>query len=145
MKAAKKIVRILILFLTSTWGVVFGIFAPVIIIRGETPIFSHPIMNVWMIAAVVGYIVPCFLVMLDLYKTAAGFSVAGTVMFLYVHGVLSGMLSRGEDSYEASFMYLPQIFMTILTILYIFIVTEFGQKRKEELNAPAQSILERKD
>jgi len=145
MKAGKKAIRILIILLTATWGVFLGILAPLIIARGEDPIFRHYVMDVWLIAGIIGYIIPCFLVMLNVYKTAAGFSIAGTVMYLYVHGVMMSLRNREQDYYEASFMYLPQIFMTVMTILNIYIMSQISEKKKEQRNAKAPSILDKRE
>jgi hypothetical protein len=149
MKAAKITIRILILLLTSIWGVFFGLLTPIYILN--EPLFEilHNIAAVWAIMAVVGYFIPCFLVMLDLSKIAAGISIVGTIMTLYIHSALTSLHKTGigEESPDASFMYLPQIFMTILTILYVFIInphyiTQAQQKRKDRHNAPTPSILD---
>jgi len=144
MKAAKKILRGLIIFHTSTWGIIFGIFVPCVIMLGELDISPHYIMKVWVVMAILGYIIPCFLVMIDCAKIAAAFSVVGTGMVLYIHSVMTGMNNPGEDGGTgASFMYLPQIFMIVLTVLYIFVVYSMKERRADKHNAPAPSILEK--
>jgi hypothetical protein len=140
MKAAKITIRIMVMFLTAVWGLILGIAAPLFIMSSDLGIASHHVLRVWLVMAVVGYFAPCFLMMFDKSKIAAGFSIAGTVMALYIHSVFS--------EHAQSFTYLPQIFMTILTLLYIFIInphyiTEVNQKRLAKLNAPAPSIFEK--
>ena len=148
MKAAKKLIRILIIFFTSTWGVFFGLLAPFIAKSdGEfLPEGYAYVFNIWIIMAILGYFVPCFLVMLDFYKTAAIFSAAGTVLALIIHGILEPLANAGEDSGSgASFMYLPQIFITILTIIYIFVMRnmrEDKEDKKVKRNEKAPSILD---
>jgi len=129
------------MFLSSVWGIIFGILAPLFIINSNMEIASHHALRVWLVMAAVGHLVPCFLVMFDKSKIAAAFSVIGTVLMLYIHSVFS------EHTY--SFTYMPQIFMTILTILYIFVInphyiTGVSEKRHAKLNAPAPSVLERR-
>lgn len=141
MKAAKITMRILVILFTSVWGVFFGIITPIVIMSDKLlPAGSDYIIVVWLITAVTGYFIPCFLVMLNFSKAAAGFSIAGTILTLYIHSALTSL------EHNASFMYLPQIFMTIFTVIYIFIINhnyigELNKKRIEKRDAPAPSIL----
>jgi len=146
MKAVKIILKILIILLASVWGVFFGILTPIIIMGGDLPIANHYILKVWIIAAAAGYFMPCFLAMLGKAKTAAVFSAAGTAMTLYLHTVMSSMFNPEDlDKIDASFMYLPQIFMTVLTILYIFVINpHYLSGRNKKINAPAPSIFDDK-
>ena len=149
MKAAKIFIKIVAILLTSVWGVLFGILTPVFIMGGDLPVASHYIIKVWLVMAVAGYLAPCVFVMLDMSRTAAAFSVSGTALSLFIHGVMSSMFNPSDaDKIDASFMYLPQIFMTILTILYIFVVNPqylsgINRKRAAKFNAPAPSIMEK--
>ncbi|MDR2531376.1 MAG: hypothetical protein LBC82_00830 [Oscillospiraceae bacterium] len=141
MKAAKITVRVLVILLTSVWGFFFGILAPIVLMNGDLEVSSHYIMKVWLVAAIAGYFVPCFLIMLGRAKIAACFAIAGTALTLFIHVILEPITVE-----NASFMYLPQIFITILIILYVFItnphyISDIKQKRYERLNAPAPSIL----
>jgi peptidoglycan/LPS O-acetylase OafA/YrhL len=141
MKAAKKIIRILVLFMTSIWGVLLGILAPIVIMNSEMEIASHHALRVWLVMAAAGYLAPCFLIMFDKAKIAAASAIAGTALMLYIHEVFAG--------HTYTFMYMPQIFMTILAVLYVFAVnphyiTGQVQKRKDKLNAPAPSIFDKR-
>jgi hypothetical protein len=141
MKTAKILIRITALLLTSLWGVIFGILAPIAVMGSEMGIASHHALRVWIIMAAAGYFAPCVLIMLNKSKTAAAFSIIGTILSLYIHSVFS--------EHAESFMYLPQIFMTILAVLYVFVInphyiTGKIQERNERLNAPAPSILEKR-
>ncbi|MCL2636742.1 MAG: hypothetical protein FWD48_00075 [Oscillospiraceae bacterium] len=141
MKFAKKIIRIIILLITSVCGVFLGVIAPLFIMNSELGIASHHALRVWLIAAAVGYFAPCFLIMLDKAKLAAACAIAGTALTLYIHAVFS------EHAY--SFTYMPQIFMTILAVIYVFVInphyiTGRIENRREKLNAPAPSILEKR-
>jgi hypothetical protein len=140
MNTGKKTIRILAILLSSVWGIFFGILAPIVIMTSDMGIASHYALRIWIIAAVAGYFAPCFLMMLDKSKIAAVSAVTGTALTLFVHSVFSG--------HAQAFMYLPQIFMTILAILYVFVTNPYylgdiKQKRKERLNAPAPSILDK--
>jgi hypothetical protein len=140
-KAAKITIRIIIMFLAAVWGLLLGIAGPLFIMGSDMQIASHHALRVWLVMAVAGLIAPCFLVMLDKSRTAAIFAVGGTALMLYIHTVFA------EHTY--TFTYMPQLFMTILTILYVFIlnphyVTEPNQRRRDRLNAPAPSILDKR-
>ena len=146
MKAAKTIIKILVILLTSVWGVFFGILAPLVFRSDDFYIDIHGIMLVCIIMAIIGYIVPCFLIMLNLSKSAAGFSITGTILMLFIHNSLGKIEQYGVNSV----LYLPQIFMTILTIIYIFVLNPqylegHKQKHAEKRNAAAPSILDRKE
>jgi hypothetical protein len=153
MKAAKITIRVIVLFLTSVWGVFFGLIGPVIIMGGDiivsdtggsyVDVSGHFVIRLWVAATIAGYFVPCFLMMLNRTKAAACFALLGTVLTLYIHTILGTMT-------EASFMYMPQIFMTILAVIYIFVInphyiTGRIDRRSERLNAPAPSILGSRD
>ncbi|MCL2077815.1 MAG: hypothetical protein FWH08_05345 [Oscillospiraceae bacterium] len=140
MKAAKITVRILVILLTSVCGAVFGILVPVFLMGGDSDGAMRNISVIWIIMSLTGYFAPCFLVMLDFPKLAIAFSLAGTALTLYLHSAIA-------EFYTASYMYLPQIFMTVLTVLYFFavnpqLISGANQKRRDKLNAPAPSILD---
>jgi hypothetical protein len=140
MNTAKIILRFLIILITSTWGVFFGVLAPLFIMGSEMGISEHYILKVWLITAVIGYFAPCVFAMLNMAKIAAVCSIIGTALTLFIHAEFS--------EHAQSFMYLPQIFMTILTVIYVVIlnpqyIDKKLQKRRERLDAPAPSILEK--
>jgi hypothetical protein len=141
-KAARIIIKIMVLLLASIWGLLLGIGLPLFAMNSgiESAPYSSALI-IWLVMTAVGLLAPCFLVMLGKAGIAAAFSAAGTVLTLYIHSRLS--------EYIYSVAYLPQIFMTILTTLYIFAlnphyITEPRQKRRDKLNAPAPSILEKR-
>ncbi|MCL2108005.1 MAG: hypothetical protein FWH20_01490 [Oscillospiraceae bacterium] len=139
MKAVKITIKVLVILLTSIWGLIFGLFVPLMMRSDEYFEVMHGILLFWVIMSIVGYFVPCFLVMLNLSKTAAGFSLVGTALALYLHSLIT-------PYFTGSFMYLPQMFMSIFTILYVFAINpQYFQKRRDRDNAPAQSVLEKRD
>jgi len=143
MKAAKITIKVLILLLTSVFGLVCGVLVPLMLLSDEYFAVMHGLCAVWLFMSVPGFFIPCFMVMLNFSKIAAGCSVIGTVMTLYIHVNIA-------EYFTASFMYLPQIFMTILTVLFIFVtnpqfLSGYRQKQTDKLNASAPSILDRKE
>lgn len=130
------------MFLTSIWGLLFGIGLPLFAMNSEAEVSAYKgTLWLWIFMAVIGLIAPCLLIMLDKTKTAAGLSAAGTVLALHIHSSLS--------EYIYSVAYLPQIFMTILAVLYVFVVnphyiTGQAEKRNAKLNAPAPSIFDKR-
>lgn len=148
MRAARIILKILILFLTSTWGLIFGIFSPLLMMNYDVVDYSlseHPVFILWLIMGISGYIVPCVFVMLKLYKLSCVFSVSGTIMVFVIHSTFLNM-KAGNVETSPSFMYLPQILMTILVIIFAVMenfkqIMEIFSRREEKLNAKAPSIL----
>jgi membrane-bound ClpP family serine protease len=136
---AKKFIRAMVMFLTAIWGLFFGLLGSINMLLYDMGFeFPPHVPWVWLIMTLIGYFTPCLLIMFDRVKIAAAFSAAGTILMLYIHSVFS--------DYIRSVTYLPQIFVTILVIIYIFVVnphyiTEPKKTRKDKLNAPAPSIL----
>lgn len=148
MKVVLIILKILTLILTAIWGVVFGILSPIFLMSSDLSsltVSGHPVFILWIIMGVVGYIVPCVLIMLKMYKTSAAFSLAGTVMVIIIHSIFMGM-KNGTSETSPSFLYLPQIFMTVLSIIiavtqnFNVILNAYANKKSKE-NLPSPSVL----
>ncbi len=145
MKAYKWINRVLVLLLTATWGLAFGVLAPISMINTPDYLIStHWVLPFWIVFGVVGYFVPCILNTLNLYKLSAMFSVIGTIFLIIIHSVLLGL------DIHAEFLYMAQIFMTILTIAYAVAVNwskvaENKSKKEAERMQKSVSVLKERD
>ena len=128
MKAAKIILKIVILIMTSIWGIIFGIFAPLSIKFGDivNPIIAeHYIINVWLINSIVCYITGTVLIMLNLYKTAAGFHTVGMIVSFVIYGTFE-QLYQGNTEKSPAGLYMPIIFVTLLT-LALAVIANWGK------------------
>ena len=150
-KIIKKILKIIMLFLTAIWGIGCGILFPAFILATGSEIVSEdiansPVITVWLITSVIGYVIPAILVMCRLCKTASVMSILGFAGTLAVYSGFAQLYQYTEESSGPSELYLPCIFITIIII--VVTVLENADKiktwldgKKEEKNAPAPSIF----
>ena len=118
MKVAKIVLKVIILIMTSIWGIIFGIFAPLSIKFGDIvnpEIAQHYIIIVWLTNSIVCYIAGTVLIMLNLYKTAAVFHSVGMVVSFVIYGTFE-QLYQGHTDKSPAALYMPIIFVTLLTI-----------------------------
>lgn len=143
MKIAVKILKVLVLVMTAIWGIIFGIFAPISIMNNE--LVSDPIVSVWLINSIVCYVVGTILLMLNLHKIAAGFHTVGMVVTIIIYAVFEQLFAASTTGSPVA-LYMPVIFISILTIIIAFL-TNFKnfEKKLEEKDRkqyePAPSIL----
>ena len=138
MKIAIRVLKVLILVMTSICGIIFGIFAPLSIMLTDTvdpAISQHYIIKVWLINSVVCYIGGTVLLMLNLYKTAGCFHIAGMIVSIYIYAVFQG-LYEGQTASNPAGLYMPVIFITILTLVVVFLA---NKKKIEELLSKSKS------
>ncbi len=143
MKIAVKIIKIIILMMTAVWGIIFGIFAPLSIMQNE--ITDSPIIIVWLLNSVICYIPGTVVLMLGLHKTAAVFHTAGLITAIIVYAVFERLFAASPSGSPAA-LYMPVIFISILTIIVAFItnfqkLNERLAEREMKKYAPAPSIL----
>ena len=147
-KVFSIIIKILILILTTIWGVLFGIFAPLSIMFGDIvreEIATSPIIVVWLINSAVCYVGGTVLVMLNCTKIAAIVHTIGLIVTLYIHTAFSQLLTSLNGG-VLPVMYMPIIFVSILSII-LMVITNWNSwmKKAEERNAAkydeAPSIL----
>ena len=143
MKKLSVFLKVVMLFITAIWGLIFGIFVPVTFMvdpEGLVPEnFPPHIPVLWLTAAVAGFIVPCFLIKLKVYKVAAALSIAGGIAIIALHIALSKFGGFG-------WLYMPLLLGGAAVVL-IAVLDNWGayrikryQKKKRE-TAPAPSIL----
>ncbi len=151
MKAIKIILKVIMLILTAIWGIGCGILFPALMYdTGDdfvsAEIANNPVLIIWLITAIIGYVIPACLVMCKLYKTAASLSLSGFVGILIVYSKFADIYSHIEESTGPSGLYLPCIFITII-ILAIAVLenTDKISKKLEQhnnsKNAEAPSIF----
>ncbi len=148
MKIAINVLKITNIILTSIWGIIFGIFAPLSIMYGDIvsdQIANHYIVKVWLINSVLCYIIGTVILMLKLYKTALCFHTAGLGVSIYIYAVFQNIY-KGIEAQNPAQLYMPIIFVTFIT-LAITIIANYN-KINERLNAnkekqylPAPSVL----
>ena len=126
MKIAIRILKVLILIMTSVCGIIFGIFAPLSIMFNDivdAAISEHYIIKVWLINSVVCYITGTVLLMLNMYKTASCFHLAGLAVSIFIYAVFQG-LYEGQDAANPAGLYMPIIFVTFLTLITAFLANK---------------------
>lgn len=148
MNVYRVIMKVALILLSGVFGVFFGVLAPLFLMSGAVqPEFAEQaVFRVWLVMAIVGYFIPTVLSMLKFYKTAGVFSVIGTVLALIVHSEIEAMRAVNNAA-STAFMYLPQIFVTILLLIYVVLDNYprvdkyFHEKKLREQNAQAPSVL----
>lgn len=147
----KKILKFFMLFFAAIWGIGSGILFPAIILAtGDTlvsaDIAESPVVVLWLITSIAGYVIPSILVMCRLFKIASALSLCGFMGTLFVYSGFCQLYSHIEGSNGPSELYMPCIFITIFIIAIT--VLENADKikavldgRNEKKNAAAPSIF----
>lgn len=151
MKVIKIILKVLMLILTAIWGMGCGILFPVFILAsGEeivaADIANSPIIIVWLITAIIGFIIPTTLVMCRKYIIASIMSVIGFIGILIVYSGFADLYQYTSESSGPSELYMPCIFITITIIFIAFLeksklIKENLDKRNQQKEAAAPSIF----
>jgi hypothetical protein len=144
MKKTILFLKAVMLFITAIWGIILGILVPVTILADPHSMIegvpAHASV-LWLVTAVAGFVVPCFLVMLKLYKVAACIAAAGIIPLFITHSVLSAYTINGFG-----WFYLP-LSVESIVIVMIAVYANRGEIRRKRYrkqkakNAPAPSIL----
>lgn len=151
MKILKIIMKIIMMILTAIWGLGCGVLFPAFILATGDEIVTAElsgdwVMVVWLITAVIGYVIPAALVMCKLYKTAAGCSVLGFAGILTVYARFAILYAETENSVGPTELYLPCVIITILVII-IAVLENLGvikaklENKSAEKEAVAPSIF----
>ncbi len=151
MKIIKIILKIIMLILTAIWGIGCGILFPVFILATGDEIVPADIANdpaiiIWLITAIIGYIIPAVLVMCRFCKTASVMSLLGFAGILVVYSRFAELYKYTEGSSGPSELYMPLIFATI-TVLIISVlenipnIKERIEYNAEKRNAAAPSVF----
>jgi hypothetical protein len=129
--------KIILFFVAAIWGIVLGVLVPASMLIWEDIATEVPayVPALWLCASVAGYIAPCVLVRLKLFKTAAALSTGGAVAVIIVHYSLSHYVVNMQFVW----FYLPLLSATVATI--VIAVIKYAEKIAESHDAPAPSIL----
>lgn len=142
------ILKVLELILTTIYGLVLGIFAP-LIIRGSSDlvdpeICQSPAIIVWLAASIL-YIIGMFTVMLGKSKIATGIHLAALVGTLVANQIFAVLFRDFVGGNPLSGLYLPCVFITILTmaIMLIINIPKVLDAKVQKENAAAPSIFDK--
>lgn len=152
MKALSIILKIIETGIVCIWGVAVGIFFPLCILLSGAEIVPADIaartdiMIVWLVTAIVGYILPAALIFGRHYRIAACLSAAGLVGVLVVNGMFDDLYKYTEGSTGPDGLYLPLIFATLLVIFILAVeeranIAKLFETKKAEKEEKAPSIL----
>ena len=150
MKVLSLILKIAETVIVCIWGVAVGIFFPACIMGLGAEIVPPDvaertdIMVIWLVTAVVGYVIPAALIIGKHYRIAAGMSVLGLVGVLIVDSMFAELYQYTQDSTGPDNLYLPLIFATLLDI-FIFAIEDRAllakmfeaKKKKDDEQAPS--------
>ncbi|MCL2037271.1 MAG: hypothetical protein FWG83_07820 [Oscillospiraceae bacterium] len=127
--------KIIMMFVTAIWGILSGIFVPLTLMFQSSLYESLPshIPVWWLLTSLIGFVAPCFLVMLRMHRIAVPLNIAGSISILAIHFSLIELTSGVE------WFYLPLLIQTLVIILIAVLTAR--KSKKEQENAPAKSIL----
>lgn len=150
MKAISLILKIILLILAAIWGIGCGILFPAVILSSGGQIVaeelaSDPVIVIWLVTAVAGFVIPAVLTICRFYKTASVLSLLGFGGILYVYARFAVLYAESETNGPTE-LYLPCIFITILILLITVIenrgkIKAYLDKKSEEDDRPAPSIF----
>lgn len=143
-KVAVIILKVIELILTTIFALVLGIFAPLCIWYGdivEPEVASDPSALWWLISSII-YIIGLFFVMFGHSKIATTIHVAAAVGTLITYHFYT-QLFEGYESNGPTALYMPCIFITIVTvgIMLIINIPKWIDKHTQKENEVAPSIL----
>ncbi len=152
MKVLSVILKIIETGIVCIWGVAVGIFFPVCIMAaGENIVAADiaertDIMVIWLVTAVVGYVLSAALIFGKHYRVAAVLSLLGLVGVFVVNGMFDDLYRYTEGSTGPDELYLPLIFATLLDIFILAVeeranIAKLFETKKVEREAVAPSIL----
>lgn len=146
-KVAVIVLKVIELILTTIYALVLGIFAPLCIWFGD--IVAEEVAGdpsaVWWLASSVVYIAGLFVLMFGRTKIAAvihGVAAVGTlVTYSYYLKLFEGYESNGPTA-----LYMPSLFITMITIAIMLIVNvpKWIDRHIKKVNEVAPSILDGK-
>ena len=152
MKVLSIILKIIETGIVCIWGVAVGIFFPVCIMAFGSEIVPadiaarNDIMWLWLITAVVGYVLSAAMIFGRHYRIAAALSLAGLVGVLVLDGMFDALYVYTENSSGPDELYLPLIFATLLDIFILAVeersnIAKLFEDKKAAKEEIAPSIL----
>lgn len=140
------ILKVLELILTTIFGLVLGIFGPVVIrgldIQGVS---SDPSSIYWIVTSGL-YIVGLFILMLGHSKTATVVHIIASVGTFVTHFAYLKVF-RDQPNNGLMGLYMPCLFITVITVVIMLLINlpKWIEKRVSRANEQAPSILDDKD
>lgn len=116
------ILKVIELIMTTIYGLVLGIFGPIIIMKSDlvdSEISQSPGFTVWIIASAL-YIIGMFTLMLGRSKTASAIHLAALVGTLTTHMIISALFADMRNNLAN--LYLPCVFITLLTLAVMLLI-----------------------
>lgn len=118
------ILKVIELIMTTIYGLVMGIFGPIIL--GTSEIFGDefsgdPVLTFWLIASIL-YIIGMFVLMLGCSKIASAIHLAALVGTLITHACFLELFRNVTGFNAPSGMYLPCVFITVLTLAVMLLI-----------------------
>ena len=143
-KVAVIILKVIELILTTIFALVLGIFAPLCIWYGDivdAEVAADPSALWWMISSIV-YIIGLFFIMFGHSKIATVIHIAAAAGTLTTYSYYI-KLFEGYEGNGPTVLYMPSLFITVVTIgiMLIINVPKWIEKYEEKANEEAPSIL----
>lgn len=150
MKIAVKILKGLLLFMTSIWGIFFGMVVPLAIIILGDDIgldvgFSKSIgVWLWFLNSFIFHLGGTLVTMVGKMKVAMFMGFLGLIISFIDFQLIDGYYI-GEGETRATMAYMPQIFISILIIVIAFLTIYPQYLKKKELESvkKAPSVLDK--
>ena len=143
-KVAVIVLKLAEIALTTIFALCLGIFAPIIIWTGEeAEVFAgDPTLVLWFISSIF-YIIGLFVVMLGHSKAACAIHTSAAVGTLLTYSGFRELFKEIPDEYGPSGLYMPCLFITVLTVIIMFLINfpKWLDRQLEQENAAAPSIL----
>lgn len=143
-KVAVIVLKLAEIALTTIFALCLGIFSPIIIWTGEeAEVFAgNPVLVLWFISSIL-YIIGLFVVMLGHSKAACAIHIAAAVGTLLTYSGFRELFKEIPNEYGPSGLYMPCLFITVLTVIIMFLINfpKWLDKQIEQENAAAPSIL----
>ncbi len=144
-KVVVIVLKVLELILTTVFCVMLGIFMPVLIWNGnivEAEVAADPSAIWWLISSIV-YIIGLFVLMLGHSKSATVIHILAAVGTLVTYSLYT-RLFEGFENNGPTPLYMPSLFITMLTIAIMLIIhiPKWIERRIEKENEVAPSILD---
>lgn len=144
-KVVVIVLKVLELILTTVFCVMLGIFMPVLIWNGnivEAEVAADPSAIWWLVSSIV-YIIGLFVLMLGHSKSATVIHIFAAVGTLVTYSLYT-RLFEGYEGNGPTPLYMPSLFITMLTIAIMLIIhiPKWIERRIEKENEVAPSILD---
>jgi hypothetical protein len=138
-----SVLKILMQFIAAIWGIVFIVLFPAMMLADPTfnEYVPQYIPLIWLMTALICFVSPCILVKLKYYKIAAGLTLTGAVLILFIHFSINKYAAG-----SIAWFYMPLLLETLITVL-IALKANMGEirrrryEKKKRENADAPSIL----